>query len=129
MRTLRSYAGYTAIILLCLLFGCKSAQQTAVDSITAEELKFHLGFIASDEFQGRNAPSQGLNIASRYIATQVESYGLRSLMPDGSFFQKIPLEVHTVDQAHTRIRLTSRRATKDFTFPQDFGISDRFYKE
>ncbi len=97
MRTLRSYAGYAAILLLCLLFGCKSAQQTAVDSITAEELKFHLGFIASDEFQGRNTPSQGLNIASRYIATTIKSYGLKPLMSDGSFFQDIPLEIQTVD--------------------------------
>ncbi len=129
MRTLRSYAGYAAILLLCLLFGCKSAQRIAVDSITAEELKFHLGFIASDEFLGRNTPSQGLKIASRYIASAAESYGLKSLMPDGSFFQEISLEVHTVDQAHTRMRLTSGRKSKDFLFPQDFGISDRFYQE
>lgn len=96
-----------------------------MESITAEELKVHLDVIASDEFQGRNTPSQELKIASRYIATLAESYGLKPLMPDGSFFQEIPLEVNTIDQAQTRMRLITGKRISNFSFPDDFGIYGR----
>ena len=91
MKTSKFLTRFAFILLFAFSFGCKSSQQKAVESITAEELKVHLDVIASDEFRGRNTPSQELKITSRYIATFAESYGLKPLMPDGSFFQEIPL--------------------------------------
>ena len=129
MKSIKSYAEFTILLLLFLTFGCKSTQQKAVESITAEDLKVHLDVIASDEFLGRNTPSQELKIASRYIATLAESYGLKPLMPDGSFFQKIPLEVNAIDQAQTRMRLIIGNRMHNFSFPGDFGIYDRFYQD
>ncbi|UCE40145.1 MAG: M20/M25/M40 family metallo-hydrolase [Candidatus Aminicenantes bacterium] len=128
MKTTKFFTGL-AILLVLISSACKSQQQKAVESITAEELKLHLDVIASDEFRGRNTPSQELKIASRYIATLAESYGLKPLMPDGSFFQGIPLEVYTIDQVKTRMRLTSKNGAQDFSFPHDFGIRDRSYQD
>lgn len=113
------------LVLIILSFGCETQQQRAVESITAEELKVHLDVIATDEFRGRNTPSQELKIASRYIATLAESYGLKPLMPNGSFFQEIPLEVNTIDQAQTRIRLILGNRIHNFSFSDDFGIYGR----
>lgn len=115
-----------------LLFACTSGrniQQKAVDSITAEELEVHLDFIASDEFKGRNTPSPELKISSRYIATLMESYGLEPLMPDGSYFQSIPLEVRTIDPIRSHIRLISNRDRQIFSYAYDFGITDRRFHE
>lgn len=129
MRLSKSYLGSAILLLLILCFGCKTAQQKAMESITAEELKVHLDVIASDEFRGRNTPSQELKIASRYIATLAEHYGLKPLMPDGSFFQEIPLEINTINQAETRMRLVSRSGVQNFYFPHEFGIMDRSYQD
>jgi hypothetical protein len=111
--------------LVLIPFGCKSQQQRAMESITAEELKVHLDVIASDEFRGRNTPSPELKITSRYIATMAESYGLKPLLPDGSFFQGIPLIVTAIDQARTGMRITTRNGQHSFSYSRDFGIIDR----
>ncbi len=125
MKSIRFFLTCSLILLIVFAAGCKSARQEAVESITADELKHHLNFIAADEFRGRNTPSQELKIASLYIADTVQSYGLQPLMPDGSFFQKIPLAVQTVDPGKTYMRLESGRTSREFFFPGDFGISGR----
>lgn len=129
MKSIKSYLSLSILLLLFLTFGCKSTQQKAVESITEKELKVHLDILASDEFQGRNTPSQELKIASRYIATLAESYGLKPLMPDGSFFQKIPLKVSTIDQAQSRMQLRIGKRIKNFSFPEDFGIYGRSFQD
>lgn len=117
--------GFVILFIFVLFYGCDTAQKRAVRSITEQELKVHLDILASDEFRGRNMPSPELKIASRYIATMAESYGLKPLMPDGSYFQEIPLEVSTVDQVQTRIRLIFGSRVRNFSFPDDFGIFGR----
>ena len=51
------------------------------DSITEEELKVYLNFLASDQLEGRNLPSRGYDIAALYIASHLAEWGLR---PGGS---------------------------------------------
>jgi hypothetical protein len=46
-------------------------------------------------------------------------------MPNGSYFQEIPLIVDTIDPAQTRMRLIIGNRIRDFSFPDDFGISGR----
>jgi hypothetical protein len=129
MKSTKSYTGFAILLLVFLSFGCKTPQQRALESITARELKVHLDVIASDEFRGRNTPSQELKITSRYIATMAENYGLKPLMPDGSFLQEIPLEVTAIDQSQTRMRLISQNGRRNFSFPHDFGIMDRPHQD
>ena len=51
------------------------------DSITQEELKINLFFLASDQLEGRNLPSRGFDTAALFVATQLADYGLK---PGGS---------------------------------------------
>ena len=104
-------------------------QMKGMQSITAEELKFHLRFLAADEFQGRNTPSNELKIASKYIALMAEQYGLKPLMPDGSYFQEIPLRVYTISQAKSTIRLTTEMSEQTFFYPRAFGVRGRNISE
>ncbi|MBS1724286.1 MAG: M28 family peptidase [Armatimonadetes bacterium] len=60
-------------------------------AITPARLKAHLEFIASDELQGRDTPSNGLDTAAKYLAAQLSLWGA---MPGGdgrTYFQKIKL--------------------------------------
>jgi hypothetical protein len=50
--------------------------QSALDRISADSLRGHLFFIASDLLEGRNTPSRGLEIAAEYIAAQFRRAGL-----------------------------------------------------
>src|SRR5262252_5156715 len=60
--------------------------QSALDRISADSMRGHLSFIASDLLQGRATPSPGLDIAAEYIAAQFRRAGLEPVGDDG-FFQ------------------------------------------
>src|SRR6266550_6039456 len=60
-------------------------QRAALDRISADSLRGHLSFIASDLLEGRNTPSRGLDIAAEYIAAQFRRAGLESAGDDGYF--------------------------------------------
>ena len=64
----------------------KPDEKAALDRISANSLKGHLSFIASDLLEGRGTPSRGLDIAAEYIAAQFRRAGLEPAV-DGSYFQ------------------------------------------
>lgn len=64
--------------------------RTALDRISAESMRGHLAFLASDLLEGRNTPSPGLDIAAEYLATQMMRAGLQPAVEEGgrrSYFQ------------------------------------------
>jgi Zn-dependent M28 family amino/carboxypeptidase len=60
--------------------------RVVLDSISANSLRGHLSFIASDLLEGRGTPSRGLDLAAEYIAAQFRRAGLEPAGDDG-FFQ------------------------------------------
>ncbi|MFM8394239.1 MAG: hypothetical protein ACKOB4_10000, partial [Acidobacteriota bacterium] len=64
--------------------------KAALDRITAESMRGHLAFLASDLLEGRNTPSTGLDIAAEYLAAQMMRAGLQPAVEEGgrrSYFQ------------------------------------------
>lgn len=63
--------------------------RAALYRISADSLRGHLSFIASDLLEGRNTPSRGLEIAAEYIAAQFRRAGLEPVGDAGSesYFQ------------------------------------------
>ena len=59
--------------------------QTMLDRISADSLRGHLSFIASDLLEGRATPSRGQEIAAEYIAAQFRRAGLEPVGDDGYF--------------------------------------------
>jgi Zn-dependent M28 family amino/carboxypeptidase len=51
------------------------------ESITEEEMKIYLYFLASDQLEGRNLPSRGYDTAALYVASHLAEWGLK---PGGS---------------------------------------------
>jgi Zn-dependent M28 family amino/carboxypeptidase len=64
----------------------------ALKRISADSLRGHLSFIASDLLEGRNTPSPGLEIAAEYIAAQFRRAGLEGAAKNG-YFQIAEVEV------------------------------------
>lgn len=112
------------VALICTVSGVH-AQQGALNSITAEDLRMHLKFVAADETEGRDTPSPGVNIVARYLAVTAERYGLKAVMPDGTYFQNVPLEVTAVAAAQSRLRVISTGGDEVFYYPHGFGGSFR----
>jgi len=102
-----------------------AGQTKGLKAISAEGMKPHLKFLGSKEFRGRNAPSAELNIASRYISLMADRIGLKPLMPNGSFYQDVPVEVTTISAAKSYLRIMSVSGEQRFYFPQAFTTNIR----
>jgi hypothetical protein len=131
MRKLRFYS---LVILLTLSFalpttfaqrqGTKTKSAVAVttaaargvDTISAAQLKNYLSFIASDEMEGRDTPSRGLDTTAKFIAMNLERWGFKPAGDDGSFFQKIVLRRDQLDGAHSSAEINGQK----FNFGDDF---------
>src|SRR2546422_699896 len=59
--------------------------RAALDQISADSMRGHLSFIASDALEGRNTPSRGLDIAAEYIAAQFRRAALEPAGDEGYF--------------------------------------------
>jgi hypothetical protein len=66
--------------------------RSIVDAISADSLRGHLSFIASDALEGRETPSRGLDVAAEYVAAQFRRAGLAPVDGD-SYFQTAKLLV------------------------------------
>jgi Zn-dependent M28 family amino/carboxypeptidase len=88
----------------------------AADYISAQQLKDYLAFIASDEMEGRDTPSRGLDTAAKFIATHLSRWGLKPAGDDGSYFQRIALTQNKIDSALSYVEINGQR----FKFGEDF---------
>lgn len=59
--------------------------QNMLEQISADSLRGHLSFLASDLLEGRGTPSRGLDLAAEYIAAQFRRAGLEAVGDDGYF--------------------------------------------
>jgi hypothetical protein len=60
-------------------------QAQLLSTISADAMRGHLAFLASDALEGRGTPSRGLDVAAEYIASQFRAAGLEPLGDDGYF--------------------------------------------
>lgn len=84
------------------------ASQRGVDTISAAQLKDYLSFIASDEMEGRDTPSRGLDTTAKFLAMNLSRWGFKPAGDDGSYFQKIALSRDVIDKIETRAQLNNQ---------------------
>ncbi|MGB9182047.1 MAG: M20/M25/M40 family metallo-hydrolase [Pyrinomonadaceae bacterium] len=87
-----------------------------VDLITAAQMRDYLYFIASDEMEGRDTPSRGLNTVAKFIAMNLSRWGFKPAGDNGTFFQNIALKRNKVDVAHTSATINGQTFTPGTDF-------------
>ncbi len=70
------------------LLGLEPSVSQTVPGISADDLRRHLGFIASERMAGRLTGSRGMRESAEYVASVLGSYGLEGSGEGGSFFQE-----------------------------------------
>src|SRR5262245_14949439 len=90
-----------------------------VEAITAAQLKEWLYVVASDDMEGRDTPSRGLDMTAKFIADHLSQWGVKPGGDDGTYFQKFAL--------------TSRRVEPELTIAsvngQGFKLGEDFIAE
>jgi len=84
------------------------ATQRGTDVIAAAQLRDYLSFIASDEMEGRDTPSRGLDTTAKFLAMNLSRWGLKPSGDPGSFLQHISLRRNRVDDEQTKVELNGR---------------------
>ena len=73
--------------------------------ITAEDMYNRIYFLASDALMGRDTPSQGLEAAAAYLASEHRRLGLQGGAEGGSFYQRWPYRLLGPDLAAASLTL------------------------
>src|SRR5215471_14098270 len=82
------------LLLLALLL-CADLEpraQSVAAHISADSMRGHLSFLASDLLEGRDTPSRGLDLAAEYVAAQFRRAGLEPA-GDDEYFQTVTVKV------------------------------------
>src|SRR5205823_5216491 len=87
-----------------------------VETISANQMRSYLTFIASDEMEGRDTPSRGLDTTAKFIAMNLGRWSFKPMGDDGTFFQKIALRREALDPTKTSASING----KDFVVGDDF---------
>src|SRR5262249_117394 len=97
-----------SVILLAAVTAAQTPalEQQISDRITAGALQAAVSFLASAALQGRGTPSQGLEVAGEYIASQFRRAGLEPAGGDG-YFQNAPYHLVTPNTEGFQLTLTT----------------------
>ena len=121
---MKKYRSVLWILFFAITFmtfnGLCYSQAKGLRTITEKELRYHLDFLGAKEFRGRETPSYELEIATLYIGNWAQHAGLKPLMPDGSFYQEVPLNVTSVLYPGTKMVVRGRSETV-YYFGKSFG--------
>ncbi|HVT44989.1 MAG TPA: M28 family metallopeptidase [Thermoanaerobaculia bacterium] len=103
--------------------------QAALRGIAAHTMKAHLHFLADDLLEGRGTGSRGYDLASLYVAAELEKLGLRPAGADGSFFQQVPLLHATTDQSRSSLSLRRGENRSSLTYGQEYLLTPDFQRQ
>ena len=108
-------------ILLLLLVASSSlfafqGKPRGIEVITANQMRAYLSFIASDELEGRLTPSRGLDIAAKFLATNLTNWGFKPAGDNGTYFQKISILRTKIDTSDTWLEINGQK----FQYGVDF---------
>ena len=93
--------------LISASFQLLLAQNTITTTISEERIRSDIYTLASDSMAGRQSPSIGQKMASKYIAKQMYDAGLKPVLAgENLFYQKIPLE--KIEKGVTRIQIAGK---------------------
>jgi Zn-dependent M28 family amino/carboxypeptidase len=82
--------------------------QRGVDTISANQIRDYLTFVASDEMEGRDTPSRGLDLTAKFLAMNLSRWGFKGAGDNGTFFQTIDLRRNRADSGQTKVELNGR---------------------
>ncbi len=84
------------ILPLALLLAAGAGPEgAALSRITAPGISGHLRFLSDDQLEGRRPGQPGDELAIKYLAAQLETYGFKPAGDSGTFLQAVPLiELH-----------------------------------
>jgi hypothetical protein len=115
----------TFFLLIAVIFFPLPGQDKSVspvETITAESIRHHVYFLASDALEGRSTGSKGYQIAAQYGESQYRAAGLKPVIKQGdqlSFLQPVPL-VKRTSKAEPKMTVKTPNGETTYLHGKDF---------
>ena len=90
--------------------GPEPAKGVKYARINADELKEWLGYLASDELQGRQVFSEGYGLAASYVAEHLKTWGVKPAGDANSYFESVRIRGYKVTR-NSSVTVTSATGT------------------
>ena len=103
----------------------RAAMDVATKAIRPEQIRAHIRFLSDSLLQGRAPGTPGYDIASRYVATELEGMGLQPAV-SGKWYQPVPLEKAVTDETASSLTLTVNGKLQQLTDAKDYILSTWF---
>lgn len=94
------------------------AERKIAEGVTAKQLSDYLYFVASDEMEGRDTPSRGLDTTAKFIGMNLSRWGFKPAGDNGTFYQKMAMTRESLDTAATSLEIGG----------QSFVLNEDFYR-
>jgi hypothetical protein len=94
----------------------------ALATMTADTLKAHLDYLASDDRQGRMTGTAAYDEAAAYVAGQFSALGLEPAGEDG-WFQNVPLTANRIDVERVVVTVHKEVGNSELAWKDDFVMS------
>src|SRR5918999_665398 len=82
--------------------------QRGVDTISANQIRDYMTFIASDEMEGRDTPSRGLDTAAKFLAMNLSRWGFKPAGEKRHFFPNNQLPADWTDGGKQKGEINDR---------------------
>ncbi|HEY7326664.1 MAG TPA: M20/M25/M40 family metallo-hydrolase [Gemmataceae bacterium] len=96
------------------------AEEDSLPEISAERIKTHVAYLASDRLEGRGPGTRGEFLATEYIAAEFKKAGLKPIGEGGTYFQPVPL-VRVVTNPKSTLRAVKGDTTIDIPCEEGFS--------
>jgi hypothetical protein len=127
LRTVRPARAGFILSVCCLTVGAgRGAPAGGLGSVQPAEIREWLGYIASDELEGRQVFTEGLGLAAAYIADHLAQWNVKPAGEDGTYFQTVKVvSVRSTSRASVTVAVDGQtRVFKDgegVVFPKRMG--------
>jgi hypothetical protein len=99
----------------------------AYSEVINKDLLFnHLSILASDEMEGRNTGSVGIDKAADYLANEYKKLGLKAVGDQNSYFQVVPF-LGTKVQSLTFSLTQKNQPSLSYALPPSLGEANRLF--
>ncbi len=104
------------------------AKADSAPDLSADRIKAHVAYLASDRLEGRGPGSRGEFLATEYIASEFKKAGLKPIGERGTYFQPVPL-VRIVTSPKSTLRAVKGKTTIDIPCEEGFSGRSQTQKE
>jgi Peptidase family M28 len=95
-----------------------------LESITANDAKIHVDYLASPALEGRNTGEKGCEAAAEYLANQLKHFGIEPFgdVVDGktSYFQRYPITSSSLE-ASSELTIETEKGPRSLKLAKDFA--------